>query len=119
MMTFVGRENQREVDTVFLQPVSSDQLGGAHIDIALQSMIEQYLQEVHMRDGGHIPSDWQTMASQFTAHAEYLRSKAEQHTCMVSVGDPKPGDQGLVSPPSLMRRYPGIHFNGRSLTVDG
>jgi hypothetical protein len=82
-------------------------------------MIEQYLQEVHMHDGGHTPLDWQNMASRFTTQAEYLQAKAEQKPYTLAISDQEPGDQELGTTSALGGRFSGIHFDRRSLSVNG
>lgn len=110
ILTIVGDNKTWEIDNTFLQPVSSDEFGGAHIDLAVQKRIEQHL--VGLRDQGHGSLNPGSMALDAVLKQAFFASKQGQSTF---THDFENLAKGINSP--APERWSGILMRNGVLTV--
>lgn len=85
-MATVARDETLRLDTTFVQPLSSPQFGGAHIDHALELKLTPVLQR--MKDRGHDHLDPKAVISRLLLENEYMKAKHEIDDLKMNIGLP-------------------------------
>lgn len=109
MMTIADNDKWK-LDTNFLQSVSSQALGGAHMERALLDFVRDFF----LQRGSH-PTAVADLVKEVQKSDEFAESKIE--LCGLSL-ELKQANAGIVSPPIGENESAEIRLEGNNLTID-